>query len=355
MIKISIIIPVYNADKYLSNTLNCLLTQTLKELEVICINDCSTDNSIDILNRYSKQDSRIKVIDLTENIGAASARNRGLEIAQGEYLGFVDSDDEIDLNFYEKLYQKATETNSDIVKAGCKITELDGSSKINNLNEIIEKTNKYRFTWQWWSAIYRKSLIKDNSIKFPDECIQGEDCVFLNKAILKANNVETINDVFYHYIRREGSLDSQELSSDKINSTILARKHMLDNINSSDLSCQDKDSYNYLYNLIMTNAINFLFRTHNIELKTRIVKEFIENYQNMKDKESLNNNFPYPMLLNLIKDKNYSALSEFLIECKNEKELKYGRMSFCQKVFSIQPYGRNKLLTVLGIRIKIKR
>ena len=89
MTKISVIIPVYNAEKYLSNTLDCLLAQTLKELEVICINDNSKDSSLEILKEYAKKDDRLKIIDLKENMGAAVARNKGLEIAQGEYFGFV--------------------------------------------------------------------------------------------------------------------------------------------------------------------------------------------------------------------------------------------------------------------------
>ena len=114
MPKISVIIPVYNVEKYLPKCLDSLINQTLSDIEIICINDCSTDNSLEILEEYASKDERIKIIDLKENQGAAAARNKGLEIAKGEYLGFVDPDDYVDLNFYEELYKKGTILNSSL-------------------------------------------------------------------------------------------------------------------------------------------------------------------------------------------------------------------------------------------------
>ena len=102
MPKISVIVPVYNVEKYLARCLDSIINQTLADIEIICINDGSTDNSLEILNDYAKKDSRIKIIDQT-NAGLSCARNAGMQIAQGEYIGFVDSDDWIDLDFYEKL------------------------------------------------------------------------------------------------------------------------------------------------------------------------------------------------------------------------------------------------------------
>ena len=117
MSKVSIILPIYKVEKYLTKCLDSLINQTLSDIEIICIDDCSPDNSIRILREYALKDERIKIINLKENIGAAGARNKGLEVAKGEYLGFVDPDDYIDLNFYEELYKKALEDGADIVKA----------------------------------------------------------------------------------------------------------------------------------------------------------------------------------------------------------------------------------------------
>ena len=104
MAKISVIIPVYNTEKYLRRCLDSVCNQTLSDIEIICINDCSTDNSLEILREYSAKDERVKVIDFKKNKGAAVARNIGIDEAQGECLGFVDSDDFVDLDFSEKLY-----------------------------------------------------------------------------------------------------------------------------------------------------------------------------------------------------------------------------------------------------------
>ena len=116
MPKVSVIIPVYNTEKYLRRCFDSVVNQTLSDIEIICINDCSTDNSLEILQEYASKDKRIKLIDFKVNKGAAIARNIGIDAATGEYIGFVDSDDFVDLDFYEKLYKKAAETGADAVK-----------------------------------------------------------------------------------------------------------------------------------------------------------------------------------------------------------------------------------------------
>ena len=116
MPKVSVIIPVYNTERYLRRCLDSVCNQTLSDIEIICINDCSTDNSLDILKEYADKDKRIKIINFKENKGAAVARNTGIDIVNGEYIGFIDSDDFVDSDFYEKLYNTASENNSDIAK-----------------------------------------------------------------------------------------------------------------------------------------------------------------------------------------------------------------------------------------------
>lgn len=108
-IKVSVIVPVYNVEKYLRECLNSLVNQTLKEIEIICINDGSEDSSLEILNEYASKDSRFVIIN-QENSGQSVARNKGLDVAKGEYIGFVDSDDWVDLNFFENLYSEAVKT-----------------------------------------------------------------------------------------------------------------------------------------------------------------------------------------------------------------------------------------------------
>lgn len=137
MPKVSIIIPVFNVECYLQECLDSVVNQTLKDIEIICIDDGSTDSSLKILQKYKKQDNRI-ILLTQENKGAHLARTTALKIAKGEYIGFIDSDDWIDLDFFETLYNKAIEENADIVRTKIKIIE-DNVEKDNMYNKIIER------------------------------------------------------------------------------------------------------------------------------------------------------------------------------------------------------------------------
>ena len=129
MAKISIIIPVYNVKKFLNKCLKSIVNQTFTDLEIICINDGSTDKSLSILNSFAQKDNRIIVINQS-NQGQSCARNAGLAIATGEYTGFVDSDDWIDLDFYEKLYTAAEKYNADIVCVNDDINTTSANGKM---------------------------------------------------------------------------------------------------------------------------------------------------------------------------------------------------------------------------------
>ena len=118
--QISVIVPIYNVEKYLAKCIDSIINQTLTNIEIILVNDGSTDNSRKIIDKYDKKDSRIKVIH-KKNGGQGSARNAGLDIAKGEYIGFVDSDDWIDSNMYENLYNAAISNNADIVVCNRKV------------------------------------------------------------------------------------------------------------------------------------------------------------------------------------------------------------------------------------------
>lgn len=216
MPKVSVIIPIYNTEKYLRKCLESVCNQTLSDIEIICIDDCSTDNSLNILKEYASKDKRIKLIEFKENKGAAVARNTGIKEAQGEYIGFVDSDDYIDLDFYEKLYTKASETSAEVVKgADYKLIQYDGSVEIDKQNDKIKK-NKLNFWSQFTTAIYKTKLIVDNKIDFPIGLLVGEDPVFAMKTAILSKNIQVIDDAQYYYVRRENSLNSHYWSERKI-------------------------------------------------------------------------------------------------------------------------------------------
>ena len=220
MIKLSAIIPVYNVENYLIDCLDSVCKQTLTDIEIICINDGSTDTSLEILKEYSSKDSRIKIIT-KENGGQATARNLGIEEAQGEYIAFVDSDDFIEPTMFEKLYTKAKDNNLDI--AMCKIATYDNQTEEikNNVwyymlgvfrdfeKGIFNHKDTKEFTCHIavtpYNKIYKTTLLKENNILFPEGLI-FEDEKFFYDTYLRAKRVSIVDEFLYYYrINRKGS------------------------------------------------------------------------------------------------------------------------------------------------------
>ena len=238
--KVSVIIPVYNAAQYLERCLDSVINQTLKDIEIICINECSTDNSLEILEEYASKDNRIKIIDFKENKGVAAARNAGINEAQGEYIGFVDPDDYIDSDFYAQLYKKAYETKADIVKGNdINVVYCDGTKKMLPQNESI-KEHKINFWVQFTTAIFKKDFLIKNNIEFPEEMNVCEDIVFVTKSAILTNLIEIVPNANYYYIRRDDSLDSNQYNSQKIDSVINYVRTITNFIKEYDISLNDK-------------------------------------------------------------------------------------------------------------------
>lgn len=203
MPKISVIIPVYNKEQYLRDCMDSVCNQTLKDIEIICVNDCSTDHSLEILKEYAQNDERIRIIDLPTNQDVSKARNIALHEAKGDYIGFVDADDTIDPDFYEKLYLKAKETGADIVKGLFNII-TGNHSYVTDYNTKIPK-NKTYFYAEFTTAIYKNSFLKDNNLCFNEDLNTWEDPLFSIQATKMCQHLELENTVKYHYFRRLGS------------------------------------------------------------------------------------------------------------------------------------------------------
>lgn len=208
---ISIIVPIYNVGKYLPKCIESILNQTFKNFELILVNDGSTDNSGVVCDDYAKKDTRIKIIHKS-NGGVSSARNAGLYVAKGEYIGFVDPDDYIDKNMYEKLYRLCIDNNSDI--AICRFNrEING--KIQNkesTEEIIELNNMEVMNELFKGNLYRFSLCNKlfskkcfNDVLFPKERIH-EDLSTTYKLFANSKKAVYINYCGYIYVRRENSI-----------------------------------------------------------------------------------------------------------------------------------------------------
>ncbi len=204
---ISILVPIYNVERYLNQCLDSLVNQTLKDIEIICLNDGSTDSSLDIIKKFAEEDKRIIIID-KPNSGYGDSMNIGLKRAKGEYIGIVESDDYIELDAFEKLYFLAKTYNAEVVRANY-YTNKDGKDKklyyVNPVDagKIVDPA---RHTWIFyqapaiWSAIYKKDLLDNNDIRFlPTPGASYQDTGFNFKVWAVTKRAYFTTEAFLHY------------------------------------------------------------------------------------------------------------------------------------------------------------
>lgn len=203
---VSVIVPVYNVEPYIKRCLESLVNQTLKNIEIIVVNDGSPDNSQDIIDKYVKKYPNKVKSYIKENGGQGSARNFGLTVASGEYIGYVDSDDYVELDMYEKMYKKAIKSNLDIVICGSYNVYENGKREIELDREIFKDNKKNAFFGRMavWNKIYKKQLLLDSNISFRSK-LWYEDLDFTLQILTKAKKIGYINKPFYNYLIREGS------------------------------------------------------------------------------------------------------------------------------------------------------
>ena len=228
MVKVSIIVPTYNVEQYLAECMDSITGQTLRELEIICVNDGSTDGSLNILKKYAAADDRIIIID-KKNEGYGRAMNDGLDRASGEYVGIVEPDDYVDLHMYEDLYRIAKEKNLDIIKAdfyrfvcnknGEVLKSYDALSKDGTgYNEVInpkENDRIFRYVLNTWSGIYRRSFIEKYHIRHnvsPGASFQ--DNGFWFQTFCLAERVYFVNRPYY--MNRRDNPNSSVKSREKV-------------------------------------------------------------------------------------------------------------------------------------------
>ena len=213
-VKISIIIPIYNDEIYLHQCLNSLVKQSLKDLEIICVNDESTDRSEEVIKEFSNVDDRVKYFSMGKNSGSGLSRNKGLEFANGEYVSFVDSDDHVlGDDVYEKMYNYAHKNDADMVSANLKSFNDDGEYFSNNFSieyreELSIRPQDYGIPWFHQKNIYKKKFLIEHNIVYPDYK-RGQDPVFLAKVLKNIKMIYCLPIDFYAY---------RALSIKKINS-----------------------------------------------------------------------------------------------------------------------------------------
>ncbi len=294
MIKISVIIPVYNVENYLARCLNSIVNQTYKNLEIICINDGSKDNSLKIIEEYAKNDSRIKIIN-QENKGIAATRNVGIENVTGEYFIFVDSDDYIELNTCEKLI-KTIENNSDVdMIAFQKYYDRNGEiiqcnhfrkspfyqemkDKVFCFNEKQNEFLKSIHAFHLWDRIYKTNFVKTNNLNFKIGLQCAEDNIFLIQLLTFNPKIMIIDEYFYYYVTRTISL-SQINRMDYVKLHIDIAKMAMNILNEAKASSVfSANIFNYYLNVLL-DEWNVLYFTKEKNEYFKIIKNYINDFK----------------------------------------------------------------------------
>ena len=343
MVKVSVIIPVYNVEEYLRQALDSVINQTFDDIEIICVNDGSTDNSLKILEEYAGLDNRILIINQT-NKGVSVARNVGINQATGEYIIFVDPDDWIEDNLVEEAYKKIYKENLDIVSFGHICYAGDGSYKSHSFNILEKLKNEKFFTVDIivrglvhcvWDKIYKREFIINNQILFPKNIKNAEDVCFCLLCVLCNAKWGGLNKCFYNYriVRKNSAMSFTENLLKNEMSALYALLDF-DIYQKSDekfkILCLDKFMAGFLYRYN---------QPYNIKIKFRHIKQ-IQNF--VKD---IKNIVPYELLQKIEHYKKIKKITFFRLFIKqvfNFKNEKNGNVKW-------------KVLTLLGIKFRFNK
>ncbi len=317
-LKISVIMPVYNVEKYLSDCIDSVINQTYKNLEIILVNDGSTDTSPDICNSYSTLDNRVKVINKI-NGGISSARNEGIKIATGDYIVCLDSDDYwIDENVAQKIADKIIKEKSEVILFGFKYyfestkefkNYFDYKNK-ENLNNIFDIVKNNYFVSSAWTKVVRRDVILDNNLFFK-EGVYSEDIEWSAKLILTGANFSLITEDLYAYRIREGSVTAN-----------ITSKNIFD---------------------LKNNILSSLENVQNIE--NNIIKECFYNYIA----------YQYITLLNLLNFVDFDTKADKRQMKEYKYLLKYNYNPKVRMIYKVDKiFGYNIMMNILNLYIKIR-
>lgn len=317
MNKVSVIVPVYNVEDYILECLTSIISQTLKEIEVIVVNDGSKDRSIEKIQHLVEQHENIRVVQ-KENGGLSSARNEGLKHATGEYIAFIDSDDFIESDFLEKLYKEAKSQNLDMVCGGYTtyFSSYNQEKKIRNdllfTSNVISgkeflklqlENNDYRM--EVWDDLYRREFLIENNLIFTENILH-EDEEFTPKALLLAKRVKLVETYGYNYRQRENSIMSTKSNIKNIDSIFYIIQKFKASFEQSN-DALEKECWSRMV-LIMCDYYFYKILTSDESKKMQLAKkvDFVKISRNLYKnhltfKQKLKFNVPYIALLNFKK------------------------------------------------------
>ena len=279
---VSVILPVYNVADYLEECLDSVINQSYKNLEIICVNDGSTDNSLEILKKYETKDSRIKLID-QKNQGVSSARNQGMKHATGDYIAFVDPDDVLERNAYE-IALKKMEKDVDIIvwgytafpnATGWWVHAGDNISKIYK-NDSINAYFDCKVGCVVWNKLYKKSIIDKHNISFKEDLKMAEDVNFNLDIFCVCNKIQLIEDKLYNYrLKREGSLTDIHKGKSKAENHKKLFENVLNNWKNLNILNHQNSSR------LLTYFINITYNTINEISEESDKKAHAKNFLNI--------------------------------------------------------------------------
>lgn len=353
MPKVSILVPIFNMSKLLRKCLDSCVNQTLEDIEIICLNDGSTDNSLEIIKEYAAKDSRIVVID-KPNTGYGNSMNIGLEKATGEYIGIVESDDYVRLNMFEVLYNKAKENDLDFIKAdytrfigeGENYEEFYTALDIDNkyYNQVLnpqENLELFELVMSNWSGIYKREFIQQNNIRHNETPgASFQDTGFWFQVFALANRVMFLNEPFYMY---------------KADNTTSSRR------NKEKVFCIFEE-YKYIYDfLVRKNLKDKLIKVFNYrKFRTymndyiRIAPEFRKSFLKRMREELVDAFNKNEIDLSMFSKKEYK---DFIL-MKDHKNLFYIQrelMFALWKAIELEIYGKyNVRMTLFGRKIRVR-
>ena len=280
-IKVSVIVPIYNVEKYLEKCINSLLSQTLEDIQIILVNDGSKDNSGNIAKECEKNNKNRIIYVEKENGGLSDARNYGLKYATGDFIAFLDSDDYIEKNAYEEMYNKAIEENADYVECDF-IWEFPNKIRVDKQYPYKNKKEMLSFVRVVaWNKLIKRQLITDNNLEFP-KGLRYEDVEFTYKLIPFINKFAYVDKPFIHYVQREGSIANVQNERTAEIFTVLDNVIEFYKKNNIYEKYRDELEYNYARYLLCSS----LKRMCKIKDKTIREKLLTESWKR------LNSNFP---------------------------------------------------------------
>ena len=354
MPKISIIVPVYNVEKYLPRCLDSLISQTLDDIEILCIDDGSMDNSLEILQKYAEQDARVKVFS-QENAGVAQARNLGLKHMQGQYLMFCDSDDWYEPIMCEKMLQTITCENVDFVLCNTILQDIgeDSARQVGKMKDkyrlpageyLLDTETKQRMSVVVWDKIFRTDYIKKYNLFFPPVA-PGEDMVFVHQYMALSKKCIVLEDKLYNYLLRGTSLIGAFLAGKQNQKSdfFKAMKYECDFLTQHNL-LQENESF-----VLHTIEHNFILVWSSLDpAYQRDIMEQAADLFRFFPKVDVNR---YGQIIRFLKYKKFRALKNYL-------DRQCGRtVSWAERLFSIKNSKdkRYKLIYVLGIRFQLRK